>query len=143
MMPSEFQQNCQVIEECYEFSLSYAAQGHGTDKASAQGRQIREALTRSVDAMRGLEATSAALITEFELKPASTYKTFLSVLVRDSRDAIAAMELVLAQPVISSQLIDNLNASIHLRALLTDLFLVEEILEGHQLRSTAEQHEVG
>ena len=37
-------------------------------------------------------------------------------------------ELVLAQPAISSQLIDNLNASIHLRALLTDLFLVGEIV---------------
>jgi hypothetical protein len=41
------------------------------------------------------------------------------------------MELVLAQPAISSQLIDNLNASIHLRALLTDLFLVGEILSAH------------
>jgi len=38
------------------------------------------------------------------------------------------LELVLAQPAISSQLIDNLNASIHLRALLTDLFLIGEIL---------------
>jgi hypothetical protein len=28
-------------------------------------------------------------------------------------------------------LIDNLNASIHLRALLTDLFLVDEILKKH------------
>ncbi len=40
------------------------------------------------------------------------------------------MELVLAQPAISSQLIDNLNASIHLRALLADLFLVTEIAGG-------------
>ena len=39
------------------------------------------------------------------------------------------MQLVLAQPGISSQLVDNLNASIHLRALLTDLFLVDEVLE--------------
>ncbi len=46
----------------------------------------------------------------------------------DARDSLAAIELVLAQSVISSQLIDNLNASIHLRALLTDLFLIEEIL---------------
>jgi hypothetical protein len=40
---------------------------------------------------------------------------------------------VLAQPSISSQLIDNLNASIHLRALLTDLFLLDESLKpaGH------------
>jgi hypothetical protein len=42
---------------------------------------------------------------------------------------LAALKLVLAQPAISSQLIDNLNASIHLRALLTDLFLLDEILK--------------
>ena len=46
---------------------------------------------------------------------------------RDAQDSLAALELVLAQPAISSQLIDNLNASIHLRALLTDLFLIGEV----------------
>ncbi len=40
------------------------------------------------------------------------------------------LQLVLAQPSISSQLIDNLNASIHLRAVLTDLFLLDEVLKG-------------
>ena len=54
----------------------------------------------------------------------------VSGLARDARDSLAAVELVLAQPAISSQLIDNLNASIHLRALLTDLFLIDEILKG-------------
>ncbi len=39
------------------------------------------------------------------------------------------IELVLAQTAISSQLIDNLNASIHLRALLTDLFLLAEVFK--------------
>ena len=42
----------------------------------------------------------------------------------------AAIDLVLAQRAISSQIVDNLNASIHLRALLTDLFLIDEILKG-------------
>jgi hypothetical protein len=55
------------------------------------------------------------------------------VLGRDADDSLAAIELVLAQPVISSQLIDNLNASIHLRALLTDLFLVSEIVETQRV----------
>ena len=50
--------------------------------------------------------------------------------IATARDSLAAMELVLAQPAISSQLIDNLNASIHLRALLTDLFLLGEILRN-------------
>ena len=39
---------------------------------------------------------------------------------------------MLAQPSISSQLIDNLNASIHVRALLIDLFLIDEILKGQK-----------
>jgi len=42
---------------------------------------------------------------------------------------MAAIQLVLAQPTISSQLVDNLNASIHVHALLTDLFLIDEILK--------------
>ena len=48
---------------------------------------------------------------------------------QDATKASAAVRLVLAQPSISSQLIDNLNASIHLRALLTDLFLLDEALK--------------
>lgn len=143
MMATEFQQHCQGIEEYYEFALSYAAQGHATDKASAQGRQLREALTRAAESMRGLEPSCAVLLADGEFKPAEHYEAFFAVLARDARDAAAAVELVLAQPSISSQLIDNLNASIHLRALLTDIFLVEEILETHQSRATAEQHEVG
>ena len=57
------------------------------------------------------------------------------MLQRDAESAMAAMELVLAQPAIGSQLIDNLNASIHLRALLADLFLVTEILEARQTKA--------
>ena len=45
--------------------------------------------------------------------------------------------MVLAQPSISSQLVDNLNASIHLRALLTDLFLIDEVLKAHRGGSVA------
>jgi hypothetical protein len=62
------------------------------------------------------------------LEAAQRYQAFVSVLYRDAQDSLAAVELVLAQPTISSQLIDNLNASIHLRALLTDLFLIGEVL---------------
>jgi hypothetical protein len=49
---------------------------------------------------------------------------------RDADAALAAVRLVAAQPGVSSQLIDNLNANIHLRALLTDLFLVDELIDG-------------
>jgi len=56
----------------------------------------------------------------------------VKVLDRDANDTLAAIHLVLAQREIGSQLIDNLNASIHLRALLTDIFLIDESLKGNE-----------
>ena len=59
---------------------------------------------------------------------------FVAEMVR-LRIALAAIRLVLAKADISSQLVDNLNASIHLRALLTDLFVVDEALKPPKVRS--------
>lgn len=117
-----------AVEECYEFLLAYAAQGLPSDQGSTAGGQVREFLHRAVEALTGLPEACATAIKEEGLEPAGKYLAFVEVLDRDSRDSFAAIELVLAQPAISSQLIDNLNASIHLRALLTDLFLLGEIL---------------
>jgi hypothetical protein len=141
-MPTDFQQHCETIEESYEFTLSYAAQGHSPNDSSPQGQQLRDRLTRSVKAIRALEASCTAAVAAERLEPAAPYESFIRVLARDAEDSIAAIELVLAQPGISSQLIDNLNASIHLRALLTDMFLLAEILEGRQAQAAASQHVV-
>jgi hypothetical protein len=43
-----------------------------------------------------------------------------------------AQRLVLAQQAMSSQPMDNLNASIHIRALLTDIFLIDETLKARE-----------
>ena len=61
---------------------------------------------------------------------AAPFSAFIGVLDRDARDAQAAARMVLAQAVIASQTVDNFNANIHVRALLTDLFLIDEILKG-------------
>src|SRR5438132_2633354 len=127
-MPAEICNRCDAVEECYEFMLAYAAQGLPSDQGSKSGGQVREFLWRAVKALTGLAETWALTVKEEGLEPADKYLAFFAVLDRDARDSLAAIELVLAQPVISSQLIDNLNASIHLRALLTDLFMVDEIL---------------
>ena len=130
-MWAEILNRCEAVEECYEFMLAYAAQGLPTDEGSKSGGQIREFLQRAVKALTGLAETCAMAVREEGLEPADKYVAFFAVLDRDSRDSLAAIELVLAQPAIGSQLIDNLNASIHLRALLTDLFLLDEILRKH------------
>jgi hypothetical protein len=130
-MLAEIGSRCEAVEECYEFMLAYAAQGLRTDEGSKSGGQVREFLQRAVKALTGLAEVCTVAVREEGLERAEKYAAFLVVLDRDSRDSLAAIELVLAQPVISSQLIDNLNASIHLRALLTDLFLLDEILRKH------------
>ena len=60
---------------------------------------------------------------------AAPYAAFMAVVESDARASQAAVQLALAQTIIMSQLVDNLNASIHLRALLTDLFLIDEALK--------------
>ena len=121
---------CNIIEECYEYMLAYAGQGVAGEEGG--GSQIRDFLTRAAAALTGLSGAYREAVARENLLPAERYRAFLAVLARDAEDSLAAVELVLAQARISSQLIDSLNASIHLRALLTDLFLIDEILKMHQ-----------
>lgn len=126
-MLEEIADRCNTIEECYEFMLAYAAQGLLSDQGSQSGGQIREWLGRAAEAVAGLGRSCESTLAQEGLEPAERYQNFFQVVRRDAGDSLAAIELVLAQPSISSQLVDNLNASIHLRALLTDLFLLTEI----------------
>jgi hypothetical protein len=132
-MLADIRERCNTIEECYEFMLAYAAQGLPSDEGSKSGGQVREYLNRAVKAIAGLAQNCTAAVKQERWEPAERYYTFFKVLGRDADDSLAAIELVLAQPAISSQLIDNLNASTHLRALLTDLFLVSEIVETQRV----------
>ena len=118
-----------AIEGCYEFMLAYAAQGAAIDDRSESGSPLREYLQRATSAIAGITDTCRALVAE-GLEPTAAYENFLAVLERDARDARAVIDLVLAQPRISSQMIDNLNASSHLKALLTDIFLIDEIFDS-------------
>jgi hypothetical protein len=126
----ELDSRINTIEEAYEFMLAYASQGLPVDPHNDTGRQAREYLTRLDAALSGLGNLFTAHITQLGLQPAAPYGGYIAVIDRDARDAQAAVQLVLAQPAIGSQMVDNLNASIHLRALLTDLFLIDEILKA-------------
>jgi hypothetical protein len=113
----------EAIEQAYEFMLAYAAQGR-RGESEGQG-SIREFLDRAMRALDGIAAVATA-----EAAPRDpAWNDFITVLSGDAATAGAALRLVLAQRDISSQLIDNLNASIHLRALLTDIFLLDEALK--------------
>jgi hypothetical protein len=140
-MYDEFARRSNAIEECYEFMLAYAAQGLPGDAASQSGGELRGYLSRAAEALKALPAAALAAAARVETGSDARYEPFLAVLERDARDALAAVELVQVQPSISSQLVDNLNASIHLRALLTDLFLLDEILKPRPVGSPSTDRE--
>jgi hypothetical protein len=127
-MRNELKDRCTRIEECYEFMLAYAAQGLRTEPGGGSGSQLRTFLARADAALDGLADLFTKIVQADNITPSAPYDNFIAVLSRDAADARAAIGLVLAQSSISSQLIDNLNASIHVRALLTDLFLIDEIV---------------
>lgn len=121
------------IESGYEYLLAYAAQGRATDKSGAGGTggasPVREHLQRMERALDGLGAAARECAAAVGPELAAAAADFLAALDADARVARSAVALVLARPDVSSQLVDNLNASIHLRALLTDLFVVDEALK--------------
>jgi hypothetical protein len=119
-----------AIEKSYEYLLAYAAQGLPSDQGSKSGGQLREYLSKAVSAIDGLADALTGLAQEEALEPAGQWSDVLDVVARDASDTLAAVRLVSSQASISSQVVDNLNANIHFRALLTDLFLVDELI-GH------------
>ncbi len=124
----ELRDRCARIEESYEFMLAYAAQGLRTEPGSGAGSQIRTTLGVCEKALSGLGDLFTKIVQADNLQPTAAYDRFIALLERDANDAQASLQLVLAQRSVSSQMVDNLNASIHLRALLTDLFLIDEIV---------------
>ncbi len=126
---ADFAARCDAIEEAYEFMLAYAAQGLPNETGSVSGSQIRDFLRKCDAALTGLAGALTTCV-PLDTHSAAPYHAFISVVEHDVRRAQAAVQLVLAQPSIGSQLVDNLNASIHLRALLTDLFLLDAVLKS-------------
>ena len=117
-----------AIESAYEFMLAYAAQGRQTDRGGGAASELRDYLRRMETGLDGLGAVVADTL-RFAQGPADGYRAFLDAATQDAERALAIVRLVLAKSAISSQLIDNVNASIHLRALLTDLFVIDESLK--------------
>jgi hypothetical protein len=119
---NELTQRLEAIEAGYEYSLAYAAQGR-TDDSGTPLRQMLEKMHASLEGLAPLVDRAVAVE---GARYAGSTRQFLDAVRRDAAVAQGAIGLVLDRPAISSLLVDNLNATIHLRALLTDLFLVDQ-----------------
>ncbi len=119
---NDLSQRLEAIEGGYEYSLAYAAQGRTEDS----GTPLRQMLERMHQSLDGLPALVEGALAGTAGRYAASTRHFLDAVRRDAAVAQGAIGLVLDRPAISSLLVDNLNATIHLRALLTDLFLIDQ-----------------
>ncbi len=118
-----------AVEEAYEYMLAYAGQGRERDDDGAPGERVSVYLERAAEAVSGIAPAAADCLGGAANQ---AWTSYLEIFAVDAERALGAIRLVLAQEAISSALIDNLNASIHLRTLLTDLFLIDEILKSRR-----------
>ena len=116
------------VEDAYEYFLAYAAQGLESDGGGGAGGEVRDWLERMDQALDVLPGLLSALLEGEELEPAGEWQALKELITRDALAARTKVRLVRSRPSVSSQLVDNLNASVHVRALLTDLFLLDELL---------------
>ena len=126
----ELSRRADAIEGGYEMMLAYAAQGLSSDQGAANSAQIRDHLKRFDEALTGLAAAYRECAAALGVGPQNAIDGFLKAVEADAAATQSALRLVLGQPGISSQMIDNINASIHVRALLTDVFIIDEVLKS-------------
>jgi len=110
----------EIIERGYEFLLAYAAQGRQDDS----GTPLRETLVAMHAALTDMQGSIRAAFAG--LPGPSGAADFTDAVERDVLAARGAIGVVLSRARIGSLLVDNLNASVHVRALLTDLFLIDQ-----------------
>ena len=118
-----------AIEAGYEFMLAYAAQGRDFEyTGGGGGPAIRPYLQDLIEGLGTVADHLENAINDQVENDKDAFLSFVSVLRVDAEKSEKAVKMVLALPSIGSQVIDNLNASIHLRALLTDIFLIDEAI---------------
>lgn len=112
------EEDIEAIESGYEFLLAFAAQGRPAQTEQGPGPHARPIIEEISVAMVNIATAFSESKDDFE-----------RVIANDCHSAGAAIRFILSQEKIGSEIVDNLNASIHLRAVLTDLFLYSEALK--------------
>ncbi len=127
MSADSLRERIDALEKAYEYFLGYAAQGLAASSAQGKDGEVRRHLDAGVAALDGLVGAFEAEVESRD--KADVYAGFLEALSRDVAASSSAFRIALDQEAITSHLVDNLNASVHVRALLTDLFVLDEALQ--------------
>ena len=111
------------VEEAYEFMLAYAAQGRQQESETEGASQIRRFLERFHAALDTLSAATSELSSSNGVG-----RAFISRFAADTEVMKSVLDLLMSQDNITSDMIDNTNGLIAVRAFLTDLFFIDQVI---------------
>ena len=110
-----------TIEESYEFMLAYAAQGRRLESSRGGGEsQIRQYLKRFLVALDSLEEACSGI----EADDAS--QAYMNNFQRNLTVMRSVIKILLSKASISSDMVDNTNGLVAVRAFLTDIFFIDQ-----------------
>ncbi len=119
---TRMRESFELVEEAYEFMLAYAAQGRKSEESKGSGpSQIRQFLMRFRAAVQDL----ADLLEDM---PDDESTDFRRRWLDDARGIGSVIDMLLALPSINSEMVDNTNGLIVMRAFLTDIFFADHVM---------------
>ena len=121
--PDEIRQQIEIVEESYEYMLAYAAQGRADEGAGPDGAQIRTFLNQYSSAIESIAGSLDGLA---DSNPQAA--AYFDGLKRESAVMDSVVKILLARDNISSEVVDNANGLIAVRAYLTSLFFMDKAI---------------
>ncbi len=129
-LKAELKDRTDTIEEAFEFMMAYAAQGRDQEDPS-EGGGIRSWLAKAAAALEDFYQLAQDQAKSTGSIEVEEWTEFLEILKTDAARAQALIAFAQSQPSLSSELIDNLNGTNHIRTILTDIFLLDSAFEAH------------
>jgi len=111
-----------IIEESYEYMLAYAAQGRKQEQPDAGGESLIRTHLRRMDA--ALAECEAAVDSGLGA-PAAAYTARFRENLAVTRSVIKMLQ---ARSSVSSEMVDNTNGLLAVRAFLTDVFFIDQVV---------------
>ena len=121
--PGGIRQQIEIVEESYEYMLAYAAQGRADEGAGPDGAQIRTFLNQYSSAIESIAGSLDGLA---DNNPQAA--AYFDGLKRESAVMDSVVKILLARDNISSEVVDNANGLIAVRAYLTSLFFMDKAI---------------
>ena len=117
----EIRKQIEIVEESYEYMLAYAAQGRADEGAGPDGAQIRTFLKQYSGAVGALTKLIEGIAVN-NTEAAAFFDGFR----RESAIMASVINIMLAGDNVSSEVVDNANGLIAVRAYLTSLFFLDK-----------------